>query len=160
MATQLAETFVLIRAALEAAAYALHIDRNPKLAEIWLRRHDDAQTKQAAKSEFTIARVRSTLCKADRGADDAFGGLYELSIDFGGHPNEKSVTVSTSYEKVEGGTAYKHFYVTDDEKRIDFVMRSVAQAGVCALVILQNVFSARFELLGIRHRILELRQGL
>lgn len=160
MAAQLAETFVLGRATLEAAAYALHICLDPRLGEVWLRRHDDKEHEKQAKAAFSVGKLRDSIRKVDRGADTAFEGLYQLSIDMGGHPNERSITVSTARERVPAGTAYKHFFFHDDPLRIDFVLRSLAQIGVCALLILQGAFSARFELLGVRSRLLHLRQGL
>src|ERR1700738_3017984 len=38
MGTQLPETFVLLRSCLEYAGYGLHVNVNPRLGEIWVRR--------------------------------------------------------------------------------------------------------------------------
>jgi hypothetical protein len=159
-AAQLAESFVIGRAALEAAAYGLHISRNPTLAEVWLRRHDDLDHEKAAKAEFVVHKVQESIRKVDRDAAAVFSKLYQLSIDHGAHPNERSVTVSTARDSVPSGTAYSLFSMHDDPMRIDFVLRSMAQIGVCTLVIWERAFPARFELLGVKHEILELRKGL
>ena len=44
MAGEVADCFPQCRAMLEYAAYAVHVYRNPELGEVWLRRHDDAES--------------------------------------------------------------------------------------------------------------------
>ena len=44
---QATESYVVLRSCLEYAIYALHIDKNPFLAELWLKRHDDVISYQA-----------------------------------------------------------------------------------------------------------------
>jgi hypothetical protein len=40
--------------------------------------------------------------------------------------------------------------MSNDQKTVAFVLKSTAQVGLTALQILQHVFKAKFELLGIR----------
>jgi hypothetical protein len=43
---------------------------------------------------------------------------------------------------------------------MQYGLKTTAQAGICVLQIFQDVFKARFELLGVRAEVLQLRKGL
>lgn len=160
MSGQIIDTFVSIRNLIETAGYALHIYRNPGMDEIWLRRHDDEASMKAAKSEFKIANVRKSIRAANRNGEDVFRMLYERSIDFGGHPNERAITGSMSLVEEESRSNYQLLLLQGDGLPLDHALKSAAQAGVCALDILGDVFSARYELLGVRERMPALKSGL
>lgn len=53
---QAAETFVVIRSCLEHALYALHIHKDPALAEVWLGRHD-GNDERSRKARFSTRRL-------------------------------------------------------------------------------------------------------
>ena len=160
MSGQIIDTFVSIRNLIETAGYALHIHRNPGADEIWLRRHDDAASMKAAKSEFKIANVRKSIRAANRVGDDVFQMLYERSIDFGGHPNERAITGSMALVEEESRSNYQLLLLQRDGVPLDHALKSAAQAGVCALDILGDVFPARYELLGVREKLPTLKHGL
>lgn len=160
MAGQIADTFVLIRALIETAGYALHIHRNPCLNEIWLRRHDDEASANKVKNEFTIAKVRESVKASDREGVKIFQMLYDLSIDFGGHPNERAITSSMALEESGANKLVNLILLQGDGLPLDHALKSTAQAGVCALEILGAVFSARYELLGVRAKLPKLKVGL
>ena len=160
MAGQIVDAFVSIRNLIETAGYAIHIHRNPSAAEIWLKRHDDEASAKLIKSEFTIANVRRSIRSANQAGHDVFQMLYERSIDFGGHPNERAITGSMSLEQEEDHSKYKLVLLHGDGLPLDHALKSAAQAGVCALDIMGDVFSARYELLGVRERLISLKNGL
>jgi hypothetical protein len=160
MAGQIIDTFVSIRALIETAGYALHIHRNPSLEEVWLRRHDDESCEKKVKQEFKISKVRESIRASDREGVKIFAMLYERSIDFGAHPNERAVTGSMSVSKADSSSNYKLLLLQGDGLPLDHALKSAAQAGVCALEILGNVFSARYELLGVREKLPLLKNGL
>jgi hypothetical protein len=54
------------------------------------------------------------------------------------------------------GAIFQH----GDHPALDLVLKTTAQCGVCSLEILQGVFNALFELLGVNAAILELRKSL
>jgi len=160
MAGQVTDAFPQIRACLEYAGYALHIHNNPELAETWLRRHDDEIAKKAVKKEFTVSNVRATIEKANRQAAKVFSDLYERAIDFGGHPNEQAITGSLKMTDQGDRKLYESIYLHGDGLALDHALKTTAQTGVCALEILQEAFPERFELLGVRAALLDLRKGL
>jgi hypothetical protein len=160
LAGQVAELFPGVRACLEHAAYALHLHANPSLEEVWMRRHDDDATMKAVKREFHVSNVRASIERSNRHAAKVFDLLYQRAIDFGGHPNERAITGNLILEECDHGQEFRQIYLHGEGLTLDHGLKTTAQAGVCALEILQEVFKARFELLGVRAELLRLRRGL
>ncbi len=92
MSGQVPETFVILRSCLENALYALHIKNNPASGEVWLKRHDDENSLRATRNEFKYGNIIETLAKADSSLHATAKLLYERTIDFGAHPNERAMT--------------------------------------------------------------------
>ena len=161
LAGQTVEAFIMIRALLEASGYAAHISINAGLDEIWLRRHDsDPKHLKAAKDEFTVGKVRSSIEKRDKHTASRFINLYDTSIEFGAHPNERSISGNLDKIDHQDSVVFNLKMLQGDGVALDHALLTVARAGVCSLDILQIPFGARFELLGVRKRALELRTGL
>jgi hypothetical protein len=70
---------------LEYAAYAVHIHRDPGLGKVWLDRHQGPVSMKAQKNAFSHRKVAASISAA------RFEDMYQRTIDFGGHPNERSV---------------------------------------------------------------------
>lgn len=160
MAGQVTDTYPQIRACLEYAGYALYMHKNSGLAETWLKRHDDDATMKAVKREFTIANIRTTVERVDQHAAKVFAELYERAIDFGAHPNERAITGSLEVIDQDKRKSYESIYLHGDSSALDYALKTTAQTGVCALEILQAIYPERFEILGVRADLLELRKGL
>ena len=161
LAGQAADAFTLIRAMLEASAYSLHIEKNSNLAEVWLRRHDDEAARGAVLKAFSMAKLIGTIRSCDCDGADRFIRFYQEAIDFGAHPNERAVTGSLTVTEDDGSSLrYEQQLLHGDGNALEHGLISVARAGLCSLEVLQCAFPARFEILGVRHRILELRNGL
>jgi len=94
-----ASAFPLLRASMESACYAYVIHRDPELERMWLERHSSNSARERCRRAFSSA-VRDTasfLRSRDTvwdGADDLIIEAYEAAIDFGAHPNPKSVLPS------------------------------------------------------------------
>lgn len=160
MAGQMAETYPLIRCCLEYAGYALHIAKNDALSDVWLNRHDDDRTLARAKSEFRISEIRKTINLANNRSLEIFDTLYQQAIDMGGHANERAMSGSLDIIERDGGKEFRQQLLHGDGVAMEHALLSCARAGVCALEILQEAFPERFELLGLRHQLPMLRQGL
>ena len=160
VAGQVVETFVMIRACLECAGYSLHMSKASGADLIWLSRHDGDAEMKAAKDVFKVAKVRATISSCNRKAGEVFDLLYQTSIDLGAHPNERAVTGSMDIVECGDRVEMRQIYMHGDGIQLDYALKSAARAGVCALEILQEVFAARFEILGVRSELLTLRAGL
>lgn len=160
MAGQVAETFPVLRACLEQAGYALHVHRNPGHDELWLRRHDSPESLSKVKDAFTARKVQDSVKAANRHAGERYQALYQITIDYGAHPNERGLTANMSIRKEEDRHLFEQTYLHGDSLSLDFALRTDAQVGMCSLEVLREVFSARFELLGVSAEMLQLRKGL
>lgn len=160
LAGQVTDVWPALRACLEFAAYCLHLARNTDLGETWLRRHDDADAMSAVLKAFTAAKIKATIRAGDPQTAAAYAQLYQRAIDYGAHPNERAVTSSLSIIESTGKTEYKQSYLVGDGLSLDHGLKSVAQAGVCALNILLIAYPARFAEVSMSDEPLELRKGL
>lgn len=160
MAGQVAEAYVQCRAMLEYAAYAVHIYRDPPLGMVWLNRHQDPASMEAQKNAFSHRKVSASVTAANAHAGKRFEDLYQRTIDFGGHPNERSVTGNMKMVEEPGKRTMLSIMQHGDGVELDHALKSVAQCGMVSLEMLQVVFNARFEILGINAAMLELRKGL
>jgi hypothetical protein len=159
-AGQAVESYVMDRAMLEFAAYALHIFRKPDLGIVWLNRHQDEASSEAARNAFSHRKVHAAVTATNRHAGERFETLYQRAIDLGGHPNERSVTGSMSMVEEPDRRVMLAIFLHGDGPALDMALKTTAQCGVCSLEILQRIFNALFELLGVNAAILELRKGL
>lgn len=160
LAGQCADIYPQVRVALEYAAYASFMHVHPNAEETWLRRHDDKSAMKSVKEDFKIVKLREAIKAKNRAIAEVFDTLYQRAIDFGAHPNERAVTGNLSVTKIDEHIEYKSMYFHKDGVKLDHGLKTTAQAGACVLEIFQDVFSARFELLGVKHTLLELRRGL
>jgi hypothetical protein len=159
-AGQVAESFVMNRALLEYAAYALHLHRNADVRIIWLDRHKDAASMEASRNALSHNKVKKTIEAANQHAAERFETLYQGAIDFGAHPNERSVTGNMKIVEDEGRRVMLAIMQHGDGPQLDAALVGTARCGMCALEILQGAFNARFELLGINAAMREVRSGL
>jgi hypothetical protein len=160
MSGQLVEAYALCRSMLEYAAYAVHVYRNPASGMIWLNRHKDDAAMRAQKKEFLLTNVWASVRAANLHACQRAEELYQFTIDFGGHPNERAVTGSMKMVDEPGKRAMLAILQHGDGVELDLALKRVAQCGMVSLEMLQIVFNARFELLGINAAMLVLRSGL
>jgi hypothetical protein len=156
-AGQLPESSVLRRSSLEYAGYALHISRHPGLGETWLCRHDDAASLRAARNEFSAASIEKTVTEVEAKLGEIYKELYQRTIDFGGHPNERGVSSNMKLEESADKKEFLQIYLHADELYILGYFEEVARVGFCCLHIFQHIFKERFSILGLKDRLFALR---
>jgi len=88
LAGQIAESYALMRAAIEHAIYAFKITSDETSRNIWLaRRHDDKASRSAVNKIFKPSLIFEQLKKKNQQLEQELHHLYELTIDEGAHPN-------------------------------------------------------------------------
>jgi hypothetical protein len=160
MAGQVVESHRQCRGMMENAAYAVRIHRSPELARVWLDRHTDATGMKESKNVFQHIKVVDSVKAANKHAGERFEGLYQRTIDFGGHPKERSVTGSMKMVEQPDRREMLAIMLHGDDAAFNATLKTVAQCAMVSLEMLQIVFSARFDLLGISAAMLELRRNL
>ncbi|MGE9313207.1 hypothetical protein ACLOAU_16275 [Niabella sp. CJ426] len=86
-----ASVFPLLRTALESACYAVIVESDPELAQVWIDRHKGDAERKACGRKFTVKNARDLIKRKMPSFDSLIGELYDSAIDFGAHPNIRSV---------------------------------------------------------------------
>lgn len=159
-AGELAESFPLCRTCLEFAGCGLFLIHRPEKEVEFLNRESSPTKKETARRTFTRGNFQSTIKQKNSHIAEVFGELYDRAIDFGGHPNEFSVTSNARIFEESGKQYFQQTLRHGDGPQLVLGLKNAAQVGVCALEVMQCAYPERFEILGFRHQILELRSGL
>jgi hypothetical protein len=144
---QVVETFPMLRFCLECAGYAIVIFRDPELQTVYMSRHVDEAGMEAQKRKFTIGELRKSIMAVNQAVGATFDGLYQRTIDFGGHPNPHAMMSAIEMGQASGG--FSALALSTDHQVLQHAMKSTAQAGLCALLIFQHVFRSTFKSLGV-----------
>jgi hypothetical protein len=150
LAGQVVDVFPMLRSTLEYAGYCLTIRATPSLENVFMSRHTGASEMKAQKDAFKISAVRAVIARHDAKLASLFDDLYQRSIDFGGHPNPHGAFSAMILDERGDQTGMTTLAISNDPTNIAHALKSTAQVGLTALHILQHVFKAKFELLGIR----------
>jgi hypothetical protein len=160
MSGQAAEAYVQCRSTLEYAAYAVHIHHNPALGKVWFDRHENDAARKASIKAFKHEAVAASVTAANMHAGKRFKEMYEKTIDLGAHPNERSVTGNMKMVEEPDRVIMLAIMQHDDSVFLDAALKVVAQCGMISLEMLEAVYRAKFELIGIKAAMLELRKKL
>jgi hypothetical protein len=142
------DSYPLQRSCLENAGYARLISTTPKLSEHWLNRDDDS----GSKSRFSNRAIREAIASSDEELTLIYQELYERIIDFGAHPNEKSVTANVVKNSMKTDNL-QFVMLGGDGLALDHGLRTCAQVGICALKVLDLVFGELFEKIDFKEKI-------
>ncbi len=159
LAGQVVETFAIMRSALEYAGYALVIFEDPTLENVFINRHQSESEMKLQKEKFKIGAVRAAISRFDTKLAENFDTFYQRAIDFGGHPNPHATFSATKIEVHNDNSGITTLALSTDPTATAHALKSVAQVGLTVLYIFQHIFTAKFELLGIRAKIDALRRG-
>lgn len=156
---QIAETYMVLRSCLESALYGLYVVGDANRQEIWLRRHDDDASRRRVRNEFTIGKLMNHLQSIDPNTQRIAQGLYDRTIDYGGHPNECAVNTQIKAESDGSRLNFTGEYFLCGDVPHQLSLKSSAQIGICCLDIFYNVFRDRYRILGIDERLDQIKQG-
>jgi hypothetical protein len=104
MTGHLAPIFPVLRVCLESACYANEMLRRSELQDIWLKRHQDTESRKRCRREFgagLIATVSKRLGEVLVDGDNLIIEHYDKLIDYGGHPNIASVILGLETEETD-----------------------------------------------------------
>jgi hypothetical protein len=133
--------FALQRSCLENAGYAKLMAEKPELARLWLLRD---QNLGEVRKEFSNRAVREAIEKDDSPLSKIYQELYERSIDFGAHPNEKGVLGSVVPGSLRTGNM-QIVLALGDGLQLQHGLKSCAQVGICSLKIFNLILRDQFE---------------
>lgn len=161
---QMAESFMVLRGALENSLYGHYIFKHPDYAEVWIRRHESDESLNRMKNIFTIGNTFNELNKANKPLNKIVRDLYERTIDYGAHPNPNSLLNilqhNTKTKEKITTDEFKVEYLTGNKLTIALCLKTTAQVGVACLKILQLVMSERFKLTTLDIKVAKASRGL
>ena len=160
MGGQVTESFMVNRVVLENGLYALHIYKNKTAGDIWLNRHRDNQSLRRSKQEFTYQHVIETFKAVNNDIATVADNLYQRTIDFGAHPNERAVTSEIQIVDEAGKQTIKQTYLAGGTLPQTHALKSSAQIATCSLYAFREIYKERFDILGLTERVDNLRNKL
>lgn len=158
---QVPETYLLLRGCLENAIYGFYIDRHPELRETWLRRHDDAEAMKLVRKEFQIGPILSSVEAAHSNTGAIARTLYDRTIDYGAHPNERALSQVLGMNRGEGEVRFEvRYLMKGKDVAFGLALKTCAQVGVCGLDLFYLVYPQRFDILAITDDLQQLKRDL
>jgi len=154
------EGMAVLRLSLEFAGYACYLKIEPQLAMVWWDRDIDAKTLKKVRNEFTGGAVARAVMKVDQRLSEMYKHLYDVTIQYGGHPNEKTITQSLKLDILEEQTVIEQVYLQGNSPVLDHWIRIANQIGICVLKIFEHVHRQRFATLNAKAKIETLSKGL
>lgn len=159
MAGQLHEVQALLRACLEQAAYGHFIGKDQARWERWMKRHEHRTRSQQDKwrKEFSNGKVSHHLTSADASLGEIYTELYDQTINYGGHPNERGMSMNSEiFDLPDGGKQFQALYLHGNGLMLDFGLRMTAQVGLCALRIARVIYPTRVQAIGVEYELGEM----
>ena len=160
LATQVPETYMVLRGVLENAVYGWYICKNKELGTVWLERNNTEKYKEEVQKKFVIRRILNSLEKDNTEIGGIVKKLYERCIDYGAHPNEGSLSQNLKMTNTDKMVKFDIQYLTDNAPVIKMSLKTCAQIGVASLEILQFIIPERIKIMGLDKKIQQLSNGL
>jgi hypothetical protein len=154
------EGLAILRLSLEFCGYAALIAQEPALANVWWDRDVGAEEQKLARRSFQHGLIVAAIEKYDAKLAEIYDDLYDRVIQFGAHPNEKSITANLKLEVRPEQTRLDQVYLQADGGALDHWLRTANQVGIALLKVFGHVHPARYCETGVGERIKMLSDGL
>lgn len=159
MAGQLFESQAVLRLCLEHAAYGFYIGADTDRMKRWLRRGASDENRNALRKEFHNDKIRAYIERSSPVMREYFDYYYNQLIEFGAHPNELGYSLNTTMQRnAAGDIKIEALYLQADGMHLDNALKVAGQVGLWVLSLMQLIYRERFELLGIRADLEDVRK--
>lgn len=140
---QSSSVYPILRVSCENAVYALMIHNNIELAEIWTNRHKDEESYKKNITAFSpaIKKLRKRLEEYDEKSNDTkyaehILGLYDAVIDFGSHPNPKTIQNNSEIYLKNHNLVQRFEYLSNFTSEMTRTISACLDYGIAISVIL------------------------
>jgi hypothetical protein len=137
--TQPSESYAQLRVCLESALYAFNIHHEPALAKVWVDRHNSDEKRKECKRKFSPQAILKLLTTENRRLAMAIARDYEGCIDFGAHPNERSVFPNLRITGHQGRQEMQLALLNPSRAFLEGSMLVCARAALSAIKIYELV---------------------
>jgi len=155
---QLPEAHAILRTCLENALYGFYLASDGERQRLWLDRNTSDAAKKKMVKEFKLGEMMKALKAVDCDTHRVVKLLYDRTIDYGAHPNPQSILPQSRQEEVGTRTEFGQTWMTGDCLAMRLCLKTAAAVGLAALHVFANVWRERFDILGIRQAMLDLRE--
>ncbi len=138
LSAQAPESFALLRCCLENAQYCFYVSTDPILKQIWLNRHASKEAFKLVRNKFSNSKIEAALKQRDSGLGQTVCDLYNVTIDFGAHPNVKTFMANAFQTNSNGQIIFAVTYLNSGQ--IDQVTARTIEVGHTALSVFKHVF--------------------
>lgn len=135
---QITDTWVLLRACIENSLYAFYIADNSENAMVWAERHNSESHKKNCRNVFAIGNVWKALGEKSQSLTKEVKEYYEDTIDWGAHPNERSIFINLEVKQDDSG--YNLNVFNPDE----VLMRHSLCAVIMTISLVLDVFGLTY----------------
>jgi len=132
------------------------IFKHPELAELYFKRDENLQTKREMRRKFKNQAIINEFKADDKALGDAVETLYERVIDYGAHPNKKSLSSVLKKIDLEDSIRFELSYSTNNPLVIRLGLKTATQVGIACLKIAEKVLPERFTIVGLADKIKQL----
>lgn len=152
---QSSSVYPILRVSYENAVYALMIHDNKELAKIWTNRHHDEESYKKNKTTFSpaIKKLRKKLEEYDEKSNDTnyteyILGLYDAVIDFGSHPNPKTIQNNSEIHLKNQNLVQRFEYLSNFTSEMTRTISACLEYGIAISIILslKNINNENFSL--------------
>lgn len=160
---QLLPVFMTLRGSVESALYGHAMVVNPSLKDIWLNRDKNKKSREACRSEFSAAKMFRCLENAHtKEFANQVRDMYDSTIDFGAHPNSRSMIASTNVEKAADGPSYLDFaYIHGDRSfELKQALTACAEVSLAVFFVFLLAHQKHPQVSDLNSRALELQNNL
>lgn len=157
---QIPECYALLRSCLENALYGLYLAKHPALSETWLRRSDNAESRQKVRNTFSANKLLQFASKLDEREGVIARAFYEITIDSGAHPNELGLMSTLQIIRSDANTKIENRFFSPNSPSQTCAFKETAQVGVCALSLFSLVYPERFAIQGVTDLLRDLKRHL
>ena len=157
MGGQIFESQALLRLCLEHGAYGSFIGGDVERAVLWLTRGESDEKRKAMRREFHNERIRDHLAAASPKCAEQFDWLYNQLIDLGAHPNEAGYAANWKISEDDDQVRLETLYLQGDGIQMNASLKLAGQVALWVLHLMQLIYRERYELLGVREQMEEVR---
>ena len=154
------ETYALIRSCLEYALVGTYMHKHPGLIEVWMKRGETPDNRKAVRKAFQTGAMLTNLDGINNAVGERVRNLYELSIDYGAHPNEQGFFGRLTMDKKDNGDVHFQVVMSGNAKLVPLILKNAAQSGIIALEAFRLIYKERFDIMGLSAQMDALKPGL
>ena len=143
--TQVPESYMVTRGCLENVLYGFFLFKHPEHVECYLKRDETDDTKREFRKRFKFQDMIQVLKDENSSVGSAVSMLYERTIDWGAHPNEKALTSNMTMKREDGMIRLDGHHLSDNESAIKLALKTVMLSGVAGLKTVECMFPAKFK---------------